>query len=1604
MKKYLILLVLTIVGITNSFGQDTYYLSPQDDLTSCDKTKTNFYPNTSQEIMSYVVANNDLLSFQVDIGMFTLVSAMIEPGIVIQDHGCTYEFTRNYVISVHYPPSDEYPEGLYRTITASQRFIVHVWDSQHLVAGLHFTYETDGGAGFSVGDLPNKKTLEEWHSIYPSIQSTCGNIEGLEMTCDTDSEPESDDGCTVVYVRHYEIVDKCVPLGDVVVATIDERVSMTTELKITGKLKTKTLIQNEAPPTYNSATDLTKAGLKVRYSRSLAELSVRSEEIPTNYPNRRQVKIFVSSPCESIEEVVLTQDCYVKIVSAVPFKIFYTESTMDGLDDGTFELYLPPLDEGCSDYPGDSRQWYTVRLKNLDTEEEQDISETLTAEDLARGEYRVTVFPTCPDCEFYGIDTVFSEKFKIDSRKMDMRVTDGYGLWNGNYYSTYHLLLNVERDDGSYVPFEEYDSFVGRFDDEWSLMTGKIYSPRSGKQFDAFEMFNIHMDGLGMYEHIMFHYHLVNDEFSHGLQRMIIAKNEKRRATYTLRKPNGEVFLHPVYKDVYGEDLICAVDPNEIYGPAGYTAEDSTVVRMINANDNVNYTIQFENDPEFATAAAARVKIVCPLDEHADPTSFHLGNFGFGSHTFEVPPMTNYYNKRINMDSLGYWLDVTAILEMPQKNALWIFQTIDPATGMSPIDSLGFLPVNDTLTGEGEGFVTFSVTPIGGGRSQVMTGDTIVEQADIFFDENEVVATNRYKNTFDAVAPTSTIVCDTTGAFASRMLNLGFHAEDDPGGSGVDYVELYANIDQAGFVKVGTIDADSIFSYSLNQGSNFGFMCLAVDHVGNREAFKPYEELTYSLGNAPYDLTISNNVFAENDPLGTSIGTFSTFDDQNTDFFVYALVPSSGGNDNNLFTLEGNNLKTNHDFRCYGNYEYRIRVRTTDVTNYSLEKEFTLYAQQTENIPVTNAYTYLCPGEAIMIAGTPVSTEGIYYDTLSSVLGCDSVVCHIVRNTPVHDTEVFADDICYGDDYTNNGFDISADSLAVLTAGWNMQDDVVLNMENYKQNTYGCYDTTRLTLTVHSSFEDVTDVRVCELDLPYLFKGFPFYRDTTLAWNYLNASGCDSIYSLILKVNPEQQQEHDFNAGWNWFSTNLDQNNGQGLIDFENALNGNATLIKSHTSFTNYDPTTGLWFGNLDDLENKTMYLVNMVNPYLVSQSGCPAEADTINLNPGWNWIGYPMGDTTYVSQLSAAIVGGPAHNDLIKSKTAFATYDANFATWFGSLDYLRPGDGYMYQSQSSEVKPLYYPNRSSRSHHALDIPEAHWTAEHSKFANNLTLTGTIWLDDMLVESDTLEVGAFVNGEQRGSGRAVYIEQMDAYRIFLTIHGEEGDAVNFRLFNHNRGKERRIRCAEQLTFHADNNYGTLDKPYSIHFLTDYDLHIQAEICEGEYYTEHNFRVYESGTYYQELTTELGNDSIVRLDLTVNPVYHVEEEVVATGFPFEYQGMTFASAGTYTMPFTTETMCDSVWVVKVIPYEGQRELLVSPLPALRTQKVNLYFPFTPQEQQDIVVEVYTMSGSLLQSYKPIHFPIEIGPFPTAGTYMVKIIMGTEEELVGKIIVR
>ncbi len=292
-----------------------------------------------------------------------------------------------------------------------------------------------------------------------------------------------------------------------------------------------------------------------------------------------------------------------------------------------------------------------------------------------------------------------------------------------------------------------------------------------------------------------------------------------------------------------GDDIdipvVHAFDPNDITGPIGYDS-----LRWVSHQDVMGYTVRFENDPNFATAPAQKVTIHHPIDDEMDLFSFRVGEFGFGNHLFSVPPNSVFYNKRLDLrDSLDIYVDVTIGIDVNSRDAFWIFQSIDPATGLAGTlpANVGFLPVNDTAinrfnnfaTQKGEGFVTFSLQP----HKQVQTGDTASADASIVFDINAPIPTNIWTNIIDAKGPTSAI--DPIPAVLDTTFVLSCTAVDDPGGVGVASYSIYVSEDGDPFYRIASdIPIDSSFVFQGKSGTNYCMYSLGKDWVGNVEKVK----------------------------------------------------------------------------------------------------------------------------------------------------------------------------------------------------------------------------------------------------------------------------------------------------------------------------------------------------------------------------------------------------------------------------------------------------------------------------------------------------------------------------------------------------------------------------------------------------------------------------------------------------------------------------------------------------------------------------------------------------------------------------------------------
>ena len=167
---------------------------------------------------------------------------------------------------------------------------------------------------------------------------------------------------------------------------------------------------------------------------------------------------------------------------------------------------------------------------------------------------------------------------------------------------------------------------------------------------------------------------------------------------------------------------------------------------------------------------------------------------------------------------------------------------------------------------------------------------------------------------------------------------------------------------------------------------------------------------------------------------------------------------------------------------------------------------------------------------------------------------------------------------------------------------------------------------------------------------------------------------------------------HRLYSGWNWWSTNLEVTMDQLKAALVDALGPNASItIQSQTQSTTFK--RGRWVGQLTSLDVTQMYVIVVdadCEIYLEGTPVNPAEHPITIVN-GANWIAFPFGESMTIDN---AMTGFPSVNgDIIQSQTNNCVY--NRGTWRGAVSTLDTGKGYIFQSNTQEVRTLTLPAKT---------------------------------------------------------------------------------------------------------------------------------------------------------------------------------------------------------------------------------------------------------------------------------------------------------------------
>jgi RHS repeat-associated protein len=301
-------------------------------------------------------------------------------------------------------------------------------------------------------------------------------------------------------------------------------------------------------------------------------------------------------------------------------------------------------------------------------------------------------------------------------------------------------------------------------------------------------------------------------------------------------------------------------DPNDKAGPIGFGPN-----AVVSASQPLAYTITFVNASS-NTAPAHTISITDQLDPNLDPRTFRLTEIIFGTNSIAIPPNRSFVQTNLTLSTVAGLVEanVVAGVDISSGAIFCTLTAIDPATGQSPANpALGLLPPDDA-NGDGEGRVSYTVSPVAGAA----TGTTVTNAATIVFDSNPPLTTAAVVNTLDAGSPASQLTV-STNLTLSDTFTVSWSGTDTNGASGLSGYDVYVS-DNGGPFQIWLANTTLTSAPYVGQpGHTYRFYSIAIDNAGNVQSPPANPEATVYVSDntAPMLAAISNDTVNVGSPV-----------------------------------------------------------------------------------------------------------------------------------------------------------------------------------------------------------------------------------------------------------------------------------------------------------------------------------------------------------------------------------------------------------------------------------------------------------------------------------------------------------------------------------------------------------------------------------------------------------------------------------------------------------------------------------------------------------------------------------------------------------------
>ena len=510
--------------------------------------------------------------------------------------------------------------------------------------------------------------------------------------------------------------------------------------------------------------------------------------------------------------------------------------------------------------------------------------------------------------------------------------------------------------------------------------------------------------------------------------------------------------------------------------------------------------------------------------------------------------------------------------------------------------------------------------------------------------------------------------------------------------------------------------------------------------------------------------------------------------------------------------------------------------------------------------------TSICEGATVTFSGLTLNSTGIYTDTLTTGNGCDSI---LTLNLVVHavDTTFIDATICTGSTYDFLGTILSTPGTYIETI----------------PSSTGCDSTIILTLNILDQITDSIAAQIC-LGQTYTFGNRVLSTSGTYIDTITSSFGCDSIVTLMLEVLEQLQtnltdticagEVYDFNgqlisSAGSYTQTLSSQAGCDSLVNLDLTL-----LPAEHTTLD-----TAICQGDAYLFNNQTLLNSGTYHDTLTANSGCDSII-TLNLTV----------TPVYNTSIEAAICEGSTY---VFGGTIL---DTN-GTYVDSLSSVNGCDS---------IVTLHLTVQTS----ILTIIDAQiCTGQNYPFAG------------MLLSASGTYVDTLTSAGGCDSVVALNLEVLDQLQTNLTDTICQGDSYDFN------GQSLTVTGTYSVALNSQAGCDSLVN-LQLTVIPHVDTTINAQICQGDFFEFHGQTISASGTYQQTLSSAAGCDSIVTLMLTVNPTAHtLLDTTICAGAFIDFNGQGLSTPGTYTDSLTTNLGCDSIVTL---------ELFIQPLDTTEIQ--------------------------------------------------------------------